>query len=491
MLMSRFPLVVLLLCAISCGESGGSGLAGPDGGTADGTTADVSDLDVAPPPSDVPADTAEPMDIAPALTDTEEADTTPPPPVIPPPTVEPLFANCSPPGGSRNIYDIQDPQCPDHISPEPIGSPGVNIALANVIVTAVFGDTFFVQEENGGPYSGIAIYSHGLNTSELQLGDRVDVTGNYSEYFDNSQVHLETWSVISSGAIPEAYGIDHPAHIATNGPISELFEGVLVRVSDVSTIHTKPDCPHDYGEFMVTSQLRIDNMGVVWDARLGDVFSSITGPLHYTFGEFKLEPRFDADLAWTEKGGTSALSKCVAGDCHELPETLGSQQVIINEIMADPYGEDTGQEWFELYNPTDQPVSIDGWQVRDCAAQELTIVGANLIVAPKGYLVIGQNSNTTTNGGVPVDYAYGNAFFLANTIGSILLYDSALPTAVLVDQTRFSRFEPWDVLQVGASIERISPTHNGTQPTSWKTATQTFGSTENKGTPGKKNTASP
>ena len=51
--------------------------------------------------------------------------------------------------------------------------------------------------------------------------------------------------------------------------------------------------------------------------------------------------------------------------------------------------------------------------------------------------------------------------------------------------------EPWDVLFVGASIERISPSHNGTQATSWKTATQTFGPTENKGTPGKKNTASP
>jgi hypothetical protein len=487
----RFFLVTsLCILAVACGDlNSGSG-------DATGDTIPVADTD-SPADTDVATDTDPTPDTV-TGTDTEPAADTnpgtdtepPPPPVIPPPEVEPVFANCSEPGGDRNIYDIQDPQCPDHISPEPIGNPGVAVAFSGVIVTAVFGDTFFVQEAAGGPYSGIAIYSHGLNTSDLKPGDVIDVTGNYSEYFDNSQVHLDTWTVTGQTPVPAPYVAEHPAHLATNGAASEMFEGVLVKVVDVETIHTKPDCPHDYGEFMVSFELRIDNMGYKWDARLADQFTSITGPLHYTFGNFKIEPRTEADIVWTEKGGGSAVSKCIAGDCHELPETPGTKTVVINEIMPDPYGEDTGQEWFEVYNPTSSPVSLDGWVVRDCGSQKMTIAGADVVVPAGGYLVLGQNANATTNGGVPVDYAYGTAFFLANTIGSVLLYDGGLPTSKLVDQIRFSRFEPWEVCKVGASLERTSATSNGTLPESWKTATQTFGPTENKGTPGKKNSAS-
>ena len=82
----------------------------------------------------------------------------------------------------------------------------------------------------------------------------------------------------SSGEAPGAWTAPHPAHIA-KGDVAEMLEGVLVRVVDIETTHTQPDCPHDYGEFEVTGGLRIDDMGHHWQARLGDDFSSITGPV--------------------------------------------------------------------------------------------------------------------------------------------------------------------------------------------------------------------
>ena len=33
----------------------------------------------------------------------------------------------------------------------------------------------------------------------------------------------------------------------------------------------------------------------------------------------------------------------------------------INEVMYDPYGDDNGNEWLELYNPSERTESLDGW----------------------------------------------------------------------------------------------------------------------------------
>ncbi len=430
--------------------------------------------DVEPPP-DVPVD--------PDVAEDVPTDTAPP---IPEPDVVVDFTLCSPPGGDRNIYDLQNPGCPDHITPAPIGSNGVEVVVKDVIVTARFGDTFFVQEPEGGPYSGIAVFSHGDFTGDLVPGTVVDVEGSYSEYFDNSQIYLTKWTVKDQGPAPAPYPIAHPSHVATAGPVAELFEGVLVQVTDVKTTHTQPDCPHDYGEFEVTGGLRVDDVAVKFPARLGDHFASITGPLHYTFGNHKLEPRTDDDLVVLVKGSEGALSKCIKAQCVVGMDVLGTHQLVVNEVMPDPFGEDTMQEWIELYNPGNDPVSLDGWSVRDCGSQKVTLIGAGAVVPAKGYFVLGAASNSTLNGGVPVDYAYGQAFYLPNTIGSVLLYNAQ---GQFVDQMRYSAFDEPKVFKLGASLERISHTNNGAELSSWKTATKTFGPTENKGTPGAKNSA--
>ena len=159
--------------------------------------------------------------------------------------------------------------------------------------------------------------------------------------------------------------------------------------------------------------------------------------------------------------------------------------------MPDPSGSDYGQEWIELHNPTNEDVNMDGWELRDCGAQKLALVGANMLIPAGGYLVIGSNKNEATNGGVPVGYGYGEAFYLPNTIGSVLLYDAPEPFGNLVDQMRYSRFDPWDSFKSGASLERINPTEDGTVHTNWATGTASFGVGTNLGTPGQKNTATP
>jgi len=434
-----------------------------------------------------------------ASEDTKVSTDTPPPPPkdtgapdkLPPPNGVAKFSNCSEPGGDRNIYDLQDPQCPDHIKPAPKDTPGVPVILKDVVVTAAYGDTIFVQEKNGGPYSGIAVFTHGLPTAEFKRGHVLDVTGNFFEYFEQSQVYLEKWTKTGESDPPIPFKVSHPAHIATDGEMAEMMEGVLVQVSDVETTHTKPDCPQDWGEFYVTGDLRVDDMGAQWDARLGDQFASVTGPMLFTFGNSKIAPRDEADLDVTKKGGKGSTSKCIELDCIIPKSEMGTKAVVINEIMADPLDNDESQEWIEVYNPSNKDVSMDGWVLKDCGGQKVPLVGANLVVPAKGYFVLGNSANKTINGDVPVDHAYGDQFYLPNTVGSVILYDGSNAFAKVVDQARYSKFEPFKALQTGRSMERVSPSSDGTDPDSWKTGTKDFGNAENKGTPGKKNSAKP
>lgn len=434
-----------------------------------------------------------------APSDTVE-DTTPDVDVIPDPGIVADDSLCSPLDGKvTNIYDIQNPNCPDHPANEPTSNPGQYVELTGVIVTGTFGDTWFVQDDRSGPYSGVQIFNHGLMSGTVKVGDVLSITGSYYEFYESSQVYLTTVDVTGTHAVPPPFVAEYPEYLATNGALAEMFEGVLVRVNNVGTTNTRPDCPLEYGEFEVNGRLRIDDLscrsgdpagpcsnGFRWKAHLGDRFASVTGPLHYTFGNHKIEPRDATDLVVTTTGDASGISKCIASECQAPASDPGTKQIVINEILADPWQQDTNQEWIELYNPGSSAVDVNGWQLRDCGDQAYTMSGPDLTIPSHGYLVVGMNTNENLNGGASVDLAYGNAFYLPNTVGSVLLYTGPGTTGALVDQTRYEAFSPWDWAS-GKSLERKSATSDGTIPESWKKASTEYGENGNYGTPGKRN----
>ncbi len=47
------------------------------------------------------------------------------------------------------------------------------------------------------------------------------------------------------------------------------------------------------------------------------------------------------------------------------------------------------------------------------------LITSSVPVPSGGYAVLGNTTNTTSNGGVPVDYAYGSALALANSLDAI------------------------------------------------------------------------
>ena len=95
--------------------------------------------------------------------------------------------------------------------------------------------------------------------------------------------------------------------------------------------------------------------------------------------------------------------------------------VIITEIMQNPNAvNDSSGEWFEIYNTTGSDIDLNGWTITDNGTNAHTISGS-LIIPANGYLVLGNNDDTSTNGNIPVDYSYGSDVALANGSDAIIL----------------------------------------------------------------------
>lgn len=75
-----------------------------------------------------------------------------------------------------------------------------------------------------------------------------------------------------------------------------------------------------------------------------------------------------------------------------------SADMVINEIMYDPQGNDQSGEWVEVYNSSSQVVTIrtggsnDSWKFSDNSQHSLALTKGSATIAPGGYAVIVDNT---------------------------------------------------------------------------------------------------
>jgi len=124
-------------------------------------------------------------------------------------------------------------------------------------------------------------------------------------------------------------------------------------------------------------------------------------------------------------------------------ETDVQYLLVINEVLVNPGGTitDASGEWFEIYNAGTREVDMQNLVIADSAAsgrRPYTPINSSLVVQPGGYVVLGNTTNTTNNGGVPVDYAYGSALALANSLDAIKIARVYGTDTLTIDRTQYS-----------------------------------------------------
>jgi hypothetical protein len=154
---------------------------------------------------------------------------------------------------------------------------------------------------------------------------------------------------------------------------------------------------------------------------------------------------------------------------------FASSPLTITEIMADPkaVGDSEG-EWFEVYNPSDQPIDLSGVTLKDNGKDKHTVT--SVIISPKSYVVLCRNSDSSTNGGVGCTYSYSQ-FNLANKDDEIILEKDG---TILTSISYTSAFS----ISAGKSIELSDIASDVSNPSNWHDALEQFGSGDY-GTPGK------
>ena len=114
------------------------------------------------------------------------------------------------------------------------------------------------------------------------------------------------------------------------------------------------------------------------------------------------------------------LTLTVNCDCMPLPK---AGDVVITEVMNNPAGSDTGKEYFEVYNPTDKAIDLEGCKIQGKDGEaEINIAGTDdglhdTTIPSMGYIVFGSGDvvghilpeNTSV-------YSYtGTKYYLANS----------------------------------------------------------------------------
>ncbi|MSQ84947.1 MAG: DUF4215 domain-containing protein [Myxococcales bacterium] len=195
----------------------------------------------------------------------------------------------------------------------------------------------------------------------------------------------------------------------------------------------------------------------------------------------------------TDAGGTDTDTG--SKDTTPTPDTapivgpdLKEGQLIINEIMYNPYGDgkvsDDSGEWVELYNPADKPIDLTGLVIKSAGDSVKFIVPTGVTIGAKGFAVFGTKADEATNGGVKLAAAWGTVIKLTNSIDGVSLESNG----VHIDTVAYDVTKGWSNLN-GVALSLAQDQQDGVKNDSaeaWCGATSVMASAD-KGTPGAAN----
>ncbi|MCB9778946.1 MAG: lamin tail domain-containing protein [Alphaproteobacteria bacterium] len=424
-----------------------------DGSDTDGTDTDGTDTD-GTDTTDVDADT----DTTDVDTDTDTDGT----------TDADTDADTDTDGGTEDptIADIQTG----------VYGPGEIVTVSGVAANNANGLGFWLLDEDGGRYNGIFVYTAAIGTlSSVARGDALTVTGEvyeYSSVVDSSATELIPAS--SSAVVETGRGtIPAPTVLGTasfsSASTMEPYEGTLVTIEDV----TVTDPAVAFGEIEYDGVARTDDM--LYGAPTvseGDTYTSITGLLHYTYGSWKLEVRDASDFEGYTAGALCSVALCA--------DELTAGDLVIAEVMYNPAaGDDSDNEWIEVYNAAGATVDLKGLTIGDSGTYTSTI-STSVVVPAGGRAVLANGDGSGWAYGFTADAYYGSSPALSNTGDKVSLsYGSTL-----IDETA-----TWASGETGAGVSwqlnRTSHTAVANDSSAnWCASTATIGSTSDAGTPG-------
>lgn len=168
-----------------------------------------------------------------------------------------------------------------------------------------------------------------------------------------------------------------------------------------------------------------------------------------------------------------------------VPDTAFSGEIIINEILFDPYT--GGSDYIELYNLSNKSIDLYGYMIADYdnAIDNFKTITTHYILNPESYVLLTEDSIATAN-----DFFQNNSQVFLEMDLPTFPNDSATayvlnPDSVVLDYFSYSDDMHFDLINnvEGVSLERIGFSFPSNNPSSWHSAAESAGW----GTPGLEN----
>ncbi|HEU5059433.1 MAG TPA: thrombospondin type 3 repeat-containing protein, partial [Kofleriaceae bacterium] len=225
----------------------------------------------------------------------------------------PFLANADQSDGDADAKGDMCDFCPDAANPNTVCGPepaqeatiqdiqrgiiaeGTTVMIRDVVVIGVWGNGVWVQAPGATRHGGIHVFT-GPNPGVV-VGDQVDASGDVLEYFGDTEI--ENAVVTRTGSATPI----QPIELTVAQARREAYEGMLVRVMDVSQVENPYDCSADHPSCADQNLWRVNASLIVydrlyqdddWSARMGQ--DPITGVMMTRFDRRRIMPRSGADF---------------------------------------------------------------------------------------------------------------------------------------------------------------------------------------------------
>lgn len=199
---------------------------------------------------------------------------------------------------SLSIYDIQYTTSPGIDNTYPSLYAGKSVSTEGIVTAIDYkSGGFFISEPVAGPYSGLLVMDR---RSDVQVGDRIRISGVVRESFGMTTLQ----NITSLSLLERNHPLPRPITLTTaqlsHSVEAEAYEGVFARILSVSSTGRKSSA----NRLMVSDgtgvcSVMLGSFGRATARAAGTAvtqYSSITGIVTFSFGEFSLNPVSSSDI---------------------------------------------------------------------------------------------------------------------------------------------------------------------------------------------------
>lgn len=184
---------------------------------------------------------------------------------------------------------------------------------------------------------------------------------------------------------------------------------------------------------------------------------------------------------WKVNGENYSTESTVKLPLTNTPVTISvtfaeiSTMLVINEINYNSSPSFDTADWIEIYNPTDSPIDVSGWEFKDDDDTHSFIIPNGTIIQNDGYLVLAASTSALTTLNPYAKNVIGDFNFgLSGSSDTIRLFNDE---GHLIDVVTYFDKAPWPTEPDGngATLELSSPELDNSLAESWIASTRTGG----------------